>query len=175
MPDDRMQNAQARFEKLVHAVSSDLYRYALMLCRNRTMAEDLVQETFMRAWRFLDSLRDERKAKSWLMTTLRREFARQFERYQPIFDDVELEQIGGGQGIDPEVWALRRSLARLPEKYREVLVLQVIGGYSGEEMANMLDLPRATVNTRLFRARQRLRDMLEGDEGNHGAKQSSRA
>ncbi|MDX2313635.1 MAG: sigma-70 family RNA polymerase sigma factor, partial [Gammaproteobacteria bacterium] len=75
-----MQNAQLRFEKLVNAVSSDLYRYAFRLCRNKAMAEDLVQETFLRAWRFLDSLREEKKAKSWLMTTLRREFARQFER-----------------------------------------------------------------------------------------------
>lgn len=162
MPAERMHKTQARFEKLVNAVSSDLYRYAFMLCRNRAMAEDLVQETFMRAWRFLETLRDERKAKSWLMTTLRREFARQFERYQPVFDDVELEQIAGGQGINPEVWALRRELAKLPDKYREVLVLQVIGGYTGEEMAAMLELPRATVNTRLFRARQRLRGMLEG-------------
>ncbi len=155
-----MQRTQARFEKLVNAVSSDLYRYAFMLCRNRAMAEDLVQETFMRAWRFLDRLRDERKAKSWLMTTLRREFARQFERYQPIFDEVELEQIAGIQGIDPEVLALRREIVKLPEKYREVLVLQVIGGYTGEEMAAMLELPRATVNTRLFRARQQLRGIL---------------
>lgn len=160
-----MQDSHARFERLVNAVSSDLYRYAFMLCRNRAMAEDLVQETFMRAWRFLDSLREESKAKSWLMTTLRREFARQFERYQPPFDDVELEQIAGGDGINPEVWAVRRGLAKLPDKYREVLVLQVIGGYTGAEMAEMLELPRATVNTRLFRARQRLRDILESGGG----------
>ena len=158
-----MQKSQLRFEKLVNAVSSDLYRYAFMLCRNKAMAEDLVQETFMRAWRFLDNLREEKKAKSWLMTTLRREFARQFERYRPVFDDVEMEQIAGGQGIDPVVWEVRRGLARLPEKYRDVLVLQVIGGYSGEEMADLLELPRATVNTRLFRARQKLRKILEND------------
>ena len=156
-----MQKSQLRFEKLVEAVSSDLYRYAFSLCRNRPMAEDLVQETFMRAWRFLDSLRDEKKAKSWLMTTLRREFARQFERYQPRFDDVELEQIAGSDGVNAEVLAVRRGLAKLPDKYREVLVLQVIGGYTGEEMALMLELPRATVNTRLFRARQQLRVILE--------------
>lgn len=160
-----MQNSQARFERLVNAVSSDLFRYAFMLCRNRAMAEDLVQETFMRAWRFLDRLRDESKAKSWLMTTLRREFARQFERYQPPFDDVELEQIAGDDGINPEVWAVRRGLAKLPDKYREVLVLQVIGGYTGAEMAEMLELPRATVNTRLFRARLQLRDILEQGGG----------
>ena len=159
--DANVQEAQARFERLVNALSADLYRYAYLLCRNQAMAEDLVQETFMRAWRFLDSLRDESKAKSWLMTTLRREFARQFERYQPVFENVELDQVTGGPEMDPEVWTLRRGIARLPAKYREVLLLQVIGGYSGAEMAKMLDLPRATINTRLFRARQKLRDMLE--------------
>ena len=169
-----MQTSHARFERLVNAVSSDLYRYAFMLCRNRAMAEDLVQETFMRAWRFLDRLREESKAKSWLMTTLRREFARQFERYQPPFDDVELEQIAGGDAINPEVWAVRRGLAKLPDKYREVLVLQVIGGYTGTEMAEMLELPRATVNTRLFRARQQLRDILESGGGMSAAREERR-
>jgi RNA polymerase sigma-70 factor (ECF subfamily) len=163
LPLDWMQNKQLKFEKLVNAVSSDLYRYAFMMCRNKAMAEDLVQETFMRAWRFMDSLRDEKKAKSWLMTTLRREFARQFERYQPHFDDVELEQIAGNEAVNPDVWVVRRGLAKLPDKYREVLVLQVIGGYTGAEMAQMLELPRATVNTRLFRARQQLRELLEDD------------
>ena len=169
-----MQDPHARFEKLVNAVSADLFRYAFMLCRNRAMAEDLVQETFMRAWRFLDRLRDESKAKSWLMTTLRREFARQFERYQPPFDDVELEQIAGGEPVNPEIWAVRRGLARLPDKYREVLVLQVIGGYTGSEMAKMLELPRATVNTRLFRARQQLRKILENADGTAAAAEDRR-
>ncbi len=170
-----MRNSQARFEKLVNAVSSDLYRYAFMLCRNKAMAEDLVQETFMRAWRFLDSLRDEKKAKSWLMTTLRREYARQFERYRPPFADVDLEQIAGSDGINPEVWVVRRGLAKLPDKYREVLVLQVIGGYSGAEMAEMLELPRATVNTRLFRARHQLRKLLEGGDAAAAAREGRRS
>jgi RNA polymerase sigma-70 factor (ECF subfamily) len=170
-----MLNSQARFEKLVNALSSDLFRYAFMLCRNRAMAQDLVQETFMRAWRFLDSLRDERKAKSWLLTILRREFARQFERYQPPFDDIELEEIAGDDGVNPEVWAVRRGLAKLPDKYREVLVLQVIGGYTGAEMAKMLELPRATVNTRLFRARQQLRGILENDDETPGVGEGRRS
>ena len=159
-----MTKSRERFEKMVNALSGDLYRYAYLLCRNEAQAEDLVQETFMRAWRFLDTLRDERKAKSWLMTTVRREHARQYERYQPVFDNVELDQIAGGRETDPEIWTLRRALAELPLKYREVLLLQVIGGYSGAEMADMLDLPRATVNTRLFRARHRLRQALRSGE-----------
>lgn len=158
-----MEKAQQRFEKLVLALSRDLYRYAYFLCRSEDMAEDLVQETFMRAWRFLDSLRDESKAKSWLFTTLRREFARQFDRYQPRFDAIEPERLPGQPGAQHEVMLIRRAMLNLPEKYRDPLVLQVVGGYSGEEIAKMLDVPRATVNTRLFRARQRLRKVFEGD------------
>jgi len=157
-----MSKKQQRFEKMVQALSGDLYRYAFMLSRNAAMAEDLVQETFLRAWRFLDSLRDDRKAKSWLMTTLRREFARQFERYRPPFvDDLDLDQFTGAPGIDPEILALRKAIAELPLKYREVLALQVTGGFTGAEIAEMVELPRATVNTRLFRARQKLRRTLD--------------
>ncbi len=157
-----MEKAQQRFEKLVMALSSDMYRYAYFLCKNEDLAEDLVQETFLRAWRFLGSLREESKAKSWLFTTLRREFARQFERYQPRFDDVEPDLLPGERGSQMEVLVVRRAMLGLPLKYREPIVLQVIGGYSGEEIAEMLGVPRATVNTRLFRARQRLRKIFEG-------------
>jgi len=157
-----MGKTQQRFEKLVLALSSDLYRYAYFLCKNQDLAEDLVQETFTRAWRFLGSLRDESKAKSWLFTTLRREFARQFERYQPRFDDVDPDLLPGERSSPVEVLVIRRAMLRLPLKYREPIVLQVIGGYSGEEIATMLDVPRATVNTRLFRARHRLRKIFDG-------------
>ena len=113
------------FESMVSAYSTDLYRYALMLSRNEAMAEDLVQETFTRAWRYLDKLRDPSKAKSWLMTTIRREFARTFERYRPTFDDVDLDTIASAGGLDPEVWTLRRAILALPHQYREVLALQI--------------------------------------------------
>jgi len=160
-----MQSAQQRFEAMVHAFASDLYRYAYLMCRNPTLAEDLVQETFTRAWRHLGSLREESKAKSWLVTTLRREYARTFERYQPRFEDLDCEQIANGAGDDMErdveVGMLRRALAELPDKYREALALQVIWGYSGVEIAELTGLPLATVNTRLFRARHHLRRRLE--------------
>lgn len=142
-----------------------MYRYAYLLCHNETLAEDLVQETFMRAWRHLHSLRDEKKVKSWLITILRREYARQFERYQPEFEDIELDRLPArpNDKEPAEILALRREIASLPLKYREALLLQIIGGYSGAEIAQLLDLPRATVNTRLFRARQQLRKVLEDD------------
>ena len=159
-----MNNAK-RFESMVNAYSADLYRYAYMLCRNPTMAEDLVQETFLRAWRYLPSLREERKAKSWLITTLRRENARQYERYQPVFEEVDVDQMAvetASVEDDVQTMSIRQALFRLPERYWDALALQVIAGLSGTEIAQIMQLPLATVNTRLFRARRQLRRMLDG-------------
>ncbi len=74
------ESKQARFEALVHTLSTALYRYAFWLCRDQSGAEELVQETFLRAWCSLDSLRDDKAAKGWLITILRREHARGYER-----------------------------------------------------------------------------------------------
>lgn len=158
---------QIRYENLVNAYSSWLYRYAYWLCGEKATSEDLVQETFLRAWRFLDSLKDENSAKSWLTTILRRENARRFERKQFDYSDVEMDTISSErQDFDtrPEVLALRNAMRKLPVKYREPLVLQVLEGYNLEEIAAIFDIPRNTVATRLHRARQKLRKFLEGDE-----------
>ena len=66
-------NRQQQFEGLVRAHSGELYRYAYWLCGQDALAQDLVQETFLRAWRSLDALRDDVAAKAWLATILRRE------------------------------------------------------------------------------------------------------
>lgn len=164
---NNMNEKQVRYENLVNAYSSWLYRYAYWLCGSKATAEDLVQETFLRAWRFLDSLKDENSAKSWLTTILRRENARRFERKQFEYSDVEMDTISSErQDFDtrPEVLALRNALGKLPVKYREPLILQVLEGYNLEEIAAMFELPRNTVATRLHRARQKLRKFLEGEE-----------
>jgi len=153
---------EVRFEAMVRAFSGDLFRYALFLSRDRSQAEDLTQEAFLRAWRSLSSLREESKAKSWLFTTVRREYLRQFERFQPPLDELDPERMPEPRGNEAETMWLRRLIERLPMIYKEPLMLQVIGGFSGNEIAQMLDIPRATVNTRLFRARVHLRQLLDG-------------
>jgi RNA polymerase sigma-70 factor (ECF subfamily) len=161
-----MLSKQTRYENLVNAYSPWLYRYAYWLSGEKSAAEDLVQETFLRAWRFLDSLKEESAAKSWLTTILRRENARKFERKQFLYSDVEMDSIAT-ESVDfdprPEVSALRIALKNLPDKYREPLVLQVLEGYSLAEIAQMFNLPRNTVATRLHRARQKLRSVLQED------------
>ncbi len=161
-----MRYDQARFTALVNAYSGDLYRFAYWLGGNRTDAEDLVQETFARAWRSLGQLRDDKAAKGWLFTTLRREHARQFERLRPTFENVNLDQVADPRrDFDDRVegHAVRIALLQLPIAYREPLLLQVLGGYSGEEIALMLGLTVNAVAIKLFRARQMLCRQLTGE------------
>ena len=161
----RDRGKKERFERTITTHSADLFGYAMTLSRSRAMAEDLVQETFLRAWRSLHTLREEKSAKSWLLTTLRREYFRQFERYQPEFDDLDLDQIAAPADTSSnDTDTLRAAIFALPPIHRDVLALQVIFGYRGSEIGEILNLPRATVNTRLFRARQQLKHQVNGDE-----------
>jgi len=160
-----MATKQVRYEALVKALHSDLYRYAYWLTHDKQVSEDLVQETFLRAWRALDSLKDEKAAKSWLITILRRENARRFERKRFDMSEYEEENIldtqsTGTEQVIENQW-LRDKIAQLPAEYSEPLVLQVLGGYSGDDIAKILNLNKNTVMTRLFRARNQLKDALE--------------
>jgi RNA polymerase sigma-70 factor, ECF subfamily len=160
-----MGNAQARFEALVQAYAGDLYRFAFWLTRDRTRAEDLVQETMLRAWRGLSSLREDKAAKHWLITILRREFARGFERYRPVMEDLDLDTVVSDDQEQPlETLQMRQALATLSQEYSEPLLLQVLGGYSCAEIAQTLGISKQATMTRLFRARQKLRAVLSGHD-----------
>ncbi len=159
-------SAHTRFEALVQTWSADLYRYAYWLCHNQMQAEELVQETFLRAWRSLHSLRHERAAKSWLITILRREHARTYQRrVLAIDEDADPDEFeASSSDVGPEGVLLRRALRQMSERYREPLLLQVLGGYSTNEIGKTLGLSKAAVLSRLFRARRKLRATLEGGE-----------
>lgn len=161
-----MGDTNRQFDALIKATSTELYRYAMGLCHNPHVAEDLVQETFMRAWRAQEKLRDPKAARAWLYTILRNEHARLYERQRPeVRDPHELPPVPSrGYDTSAEAFALRRALADLALEYREPLMLQVIGGFSCKEIGQMLDLKTNTVLTRLFRARQTLRRMLTDDD-----------
>jgi RNA polymerase sigma-70 factor (ECF subfamily) len=158
-----MNDKTQQYETLVRAFHSDVYRYAVWLIKDPTIAEDVVQETFMRAWKSLDSLQDPKAAKAWLITILRRENARRFERKQfdtVDMDDVPLVDATAQNDGAPEQQALHRAINQLTDEYKEPLLLQSMFGYSGEEIAQMLDLNKNTVMTRLFRARNQLKTLL---------------
>lgn len=159
---------QSQFDALVRATSGDLFRFGYWLCRDRALAQDLVQETYLRAWRSLDRLRDTSSAKAWLITILRREHARLHERkrHDTVAVDESLVDESGHASPDQggEDAVVRAAIARLDPKYREPLLLQVLGGFSCEEIAAELDLSAAAVMTQLFRARQKLKATLGGRE-----------
>lgn len=156
-----------KFEILVEGLSGDLYRYAYWMCRDRVQAEELVQETYLRAWKGIDSLREADSAKAWLFTIFRREYARQFERKRLEMRDVEdLGELPMGKAsfdTSTEAFVLRRALASLPEDYREPLILQVLGGFSCAEIADTLGISSSAVMTRLFRSRKQMRELLGDD------------
>ena len=152
---------QSKFETMVRAYSAELYRYAYWMCRDRFLAEDLVQDTFTRAWQAWDGLRDDKAARSWLYTILRNERARLFERKRLEIDEArELDDLIDASSAGPhEDLEMRQLLSALPVGYREPLVLQVLGGHSCAEIARIMDISEGAVMTRLTRARLALRKL----------------
>ncbi len=161
-----------RFDALVRRYADDLFRFAVWLCGDATLARDLVQETFMRAWKALDKLREGGAAKSWLITILRREYARTFERKVPPLTDIDDVVIAEELELPPEERTesqlLRKAMLELEPRYREPLILQVLMGLSIAEIAEQLDLTESAVMTRVFRAREKLKAKLGSEEGPRG-------
>ena len=158
---------RARFQALCQALRPDLLRFAFWLSRDRALAEDVVQETLLRAWKAQDSLLDEGAAKPWFLTIIRREYARSFERKRFVTLDVE-ELVAQEEPLlaaadDHNLTEMRSAILKLPEEYREPLVLQVLMGCSTAEIAEQLGLTVAAVLTRLFRARKQLRVLCGED------------
>jgi RNA polymerase sigma-70 factor (ECF subfamily) len=168
MKDDAGGNQRrARFQALCQSLRPDLLRFAFWLSRDRATAEDVVQESMLRAWKAQDSLLDEKAAKPWLLTIIRREYARTFERKRIVTVNVDelvaREEPMLAAGEEQDLGDLRAALMKLPDEYREPLVLQVLMGYSTAEIASELNLSAPAVLTRLFRARKQLREACGED------------
>ncbi|MDJ0916628.1 MAG: sigma-70 family RNA polymerase sigma factor [Woeseiaceae bacterium] len=156
-----------KFDRLVAGYHPDMYRYAAWLSRDRSIAEDVVQEALLRAWKSLDALRDDAAAKHWLLTIVRRENARYFERKR--LDMVDVDDLSPAQEAliaeteDEQLNEVREAIYELEDDYREPLVLQVLMGYTTSEIAELMGLKQGAVLTRLHRARHKLKEVV--DEG----------
>ena len=157
----------ALFQALCQSLRPDLLRFAFWLCHDRALAEDVVQESLLRAWKSRESLQDAQAAKPWLLTIVRRELARTFERKRlntvNIDDLVASEEPSLAAGQQDDLAEMREAIFKLPEDYREPLVMQVLLGCTTAEIACELGLSIPAVLTRLFRARHQLR-MLCGED-----------
>src|SRR6059036_2008628 len=159
-------------EALVHLDS--LYRVALRLTGNTAEADDLVQETMLKAYRAWEQFEKGTNAKGWLLTILRHAFINEYRRktrhpetvdldtIEPfaVFPEVQDEDPQGAffdHIVDDEVL---RAIDQLPEAFRETLVLSDVEGMSYQEIAGILEIPVGTVKSRLFRARQLLQGKL---------------
>jgi len=160
------------FARLLESLRPDLVRFAFWLARDRSVAEDVVQETLIRAWKSRAELKDSAATRPWLLTIVRREHARLYERKRlPTVDvdDAEVQadpalSTGDSGTADARLDDLRRAILELPDEYREPLVMQVLGGLTTQEIGKELGLTQAAVLTRLFRARNKLRETYGLDE-----------
>ena len=154
-------DAGAPLTRLFESLRPDLLRFAHWLARDRAIAEDIVQESLLRAWRSREALKDANAARPWLLTIVRREHARLYERKRlelvPLDEVVETQAGEASAQAEDDLFALRHAIMKLPLEYREPLVLQILGGFSTEEIAQELALSSTAVLTRLFRARNKLR------------------
>ncbi|HEV2702740.1 MAG TPA: sigma-70 family RNA polymerase sigma factor, partial [Steroidobacteraceae bacterium] len=147
-------------DQLFASLRPELLRFAWWLARDRAVAEDVVQEALLRAWRSRDALKDPAAARGWLLTIVRREHARLYERKR--LEITDLDEVIAAEDSQlaiegEELVGLRLAITQLPEEYRVPLVMQVLGGFTTDEIARELTLSTAAVLTRLFRARNRLR------------------
>lgn len=169
-PEERRESFER--EALVHLDA--LYRVALRLTGNAADAEDLVQETVLRAFRSWDRYTLGTNAKGWLLTILRHLFINEYRRksrhpetvdvdtIEPfaLFQEVQEEDPQGAffdKIVDDEVL---RAVDQLPEAFREAVTLSDVEGLSYEEVAKVLDVPVGTVKSRLYRGRRLLQAKL---------------
>ena len=172
MSDDR----NREFERIALPLLPTIARVATALTGGGPDADDLVQETFLRAYRHWRTFQPGTDCKSWLSTICRHAFAEQRRRdaRSTAVDDQELESLAAARahnrarasGVDDMFGrldlgpAIATAIAKLEPHYRDVVRLADVDGFSYDEVAAMLDIPVGTVRSRLFRARRMLQEAL---------------
>jgi RNA polymerase sigma-70 factor (ECF subfamily) len=172
-------------EAMVHIDS--LYNFALRMTGDPEEANDLVQETYMKAYRFFDSFEKGTNCKAWLFRILKNSYINKYRKESKEPDKIDYDEIKEfyhsvkhssldsndmqekmfGELLDDEV---ARALESLPEDFKEVVQLCDIEGFTYEEIANMVDCPIGTVRSRLHRGRKILREKLMEYAKQHGYK-----
>jgi len=144
-----------------------LRRYAWTLLRNSSDADDLVQDCLLKALDRIDTLRTASDLRSWLFTIMHNLYVNRWRRMKlrarVTADEGELA-VGPSQQASVEIQDVLRGLGSLSEEQRQIVLLVAVEGFQYGEVAAMLGIPVGTVMSRLSRARDRLREFVEGQE-----------
>jgi RNA polymerase sigma factor (sigma-70 family) len=177
-----------RFQQVVLPHLDAAYNLARWLAGNANDAQDIVQEAFMRAFRFFDSFHGD-NARPWLLAIVRRTWYSEWQRRVASrevtalddeidqADDTAIEGWGSASPTDPQALLIREeemrlvheALAQLPPEFREVLILRELEDMSYRDIAAIADLPIGTVMSRLTRARRKLAAVLLAQRTTQGA------
>lgn len=170
-----------RFESLVNQHLDGLYGTALRLTRNRTTAEDLIQDTFLKAWRSFRTFQEGTNARAWLYKILMNAYIDSYRRATRAPEMVDQEDVGDfylyakaqdseelKRAGDPEEILLskimdadvKEALEQVPEPFRAAVILADLQDFSYREIADILEIPIGTVMSRLYRGRRRLQQLL---------------
>jgi RNA polymerase sigma-70 factor (ECF subfamily) len=180
--------ARMKFEALLAPWLDPLYASAVRLTRNERNAEDLVQDTVMRAWRFFDKFEEGNNFRAWIFKILTNTFINSYRRNtreRALQDESERQSVEARffsadsteRSQNPEEHLLDRVMSRdvlaaidsLSIDFRMVVILADLQEFSYKEIAEILDIPVGTVMSRLFRGRKQLQKLLLAREGEHGA------
>jgi len=177
---DRKKVSTAEFEQAALPEISHLYKSALCLTRSKTEAEDLVQETYLRAFRFFDKFQPGTNCRAWLLTILRNLFIYRYQQKKREPEIVDLERIdqlyksmveqGEKERDNPENQLISRlmggeiekALRELSEEFRMAIMLVDIEELSYEQAAKLMECPIGTVRSRISRGRRMLQVALRG-------------
>jgi RNA polymerase sigma-70 factor (ECF subfamily) len=172
---------QARFAELAMEHMSSLYSAALRMTRNPSDAEDLVQETYLKAYRGFGSFQEGTNLKAWLYRILTNTFINSYRARRRRPEETELDEgedlylyrrLGGleavtaGRSAEEELFdhltegEVKAAVEALPEQFRMAVLLADVEGFSYKEIAEILDIPTGTVMSRLHRGRRALQKAL---------------
>ncbi len=162
------EEGRARFRQHLLAAIPKLRAFALSLASHADYADDLVQETLMKAWNHQASFQDGTNIKAWLFTILRNEYFSQLRKRRREVEDADGDYAGsvmtpGGQESQLDMADLRIALQQLPDDQREAVVLVGASGFSYQEVADICHVPVGTVKSRVNRARTKLAALLGTD------------
>jgi len=155
-----------RFNRWVDDFHGVLYKHALWMVSNPQTAEDIVQDTFHKAWQAVDKLKEQDKALPWLLTILRRIVYKEYKyrsSSNELFTDMEHAPEIGKESNDAELIDLKTAMQQLTNEQRDCILLSGLHGFSYEEVSEQLNIPLGTVMSRISRTKQKLRALLGDD------------